>query len=172
MQNNNFYYALCDQIMNISVNMSKIKAINGDSPDRAPDSYYPFYACGGQLLPSGGTSGDGYVYGGLLIGSGSTPATVNDYKLENQIKTGFSAIAAISNDNNSIASARQLLATTTITNTSSSDLVINEVGYARKYANGSIGWTVLLDRIVLDTPVTIAPNKTRTFEYRLKMPQQ
>lgn len=60
-----------------------------------------------------------------------------------------------------------MMCTATITNTSDSDITVREIGYVRSYRYEA----VLMERTVLENPVVIAPNETRTFEYRLKMPQ-
>ena len=100
----------------------------------------------------------------LLIGSGTTPPTIDDYKLENQITTGFSASITGSNSIDAIYSSGQFTITLTIVNTQTEDLVISELGY---FVQGIF----LYDRIVLDTPITIAPGGTKTIEYRLNMPK-
>ena len=101
----------------------------------------------------------------LFIGSGTTPPTIDDYKLENQITTGFSASITGSSSIDAIYSSGQFTITLTIVNTQTENLVISELGYC-------VYGIFLYDRIVLDTPITIAPGATKTIEYRLKVPSQ
>ena len=65
----------------------------------------------------------------LLIGSGTTPPTIDDYKLENQITSGFSASITGSSSIDAIHSSGQFTITLTIVNTQTENLVISELGY-------------------------------------------
>lgn len=94
--------------------------------------------------------------GGVRLGTGDTPATVNDYKLSGNLITGYNFTAKIETQNS--AESDKITATYTITNTSSSEITIKEVGIVAKMANNSstaIQQMGLLERTVLDTPVTI-----------------
>ena len=67
-----------------------------------------------------------------------------------------------------VYNAKVIVSCCTITNSSQTDnLIINEIGYIKSRAGY---WNILYDRIVLDTPITIAPGATKTIEYRLKVP--
>lgn len=112
----------------------------------------------------------------VQIGDGNTPATRNDYKLENQLLTGFTKSVvyshAIDNDGDHV-----LIMDVTITNTGSDALTIREIGYtiptrvAATQGGGPLADTILVmlvDRTVLDTPITIEPNETKTIRYTLK----
>ena len=96
-------------------------------------------------------------YGGVRLGTGDTPATVNDYKLSGTLITGYSFTAEVKTQNS--AESDKITATYTITNTSSSEITIKEVGIVAKMANTTSGAQIqhmgLLERTVLDTPVTI-----------------
>ena len=95
--------------------------------------------------------------GGVRLGTGDTPATVNDYKLSGDLITGYNFTVKIETQNS--AESDKITATYTITNTSSSEITIKEVGIVAKMANttsvAQIQHMGLLDRTVLDTPVTI-----------------
>jgi hypothetical protein len=93
--------------------------------------------------------------GGVAIGSGRTPATLNDYKLESMILN--SSLSASTVVNKTKEDGRVTLTSLiTITNGDTSDITIGEVG---AFMNTSISSAdsacVLLERTVLDTPVTI-----------------
>ena len=96
-------------------------------------------------------------YGGVRLGTGDTPATVNDYKLSGDLITGYNFTAKIETQNS--AESDKITATYTITNTSSSEITIKEVGIVAKMADttstAQIQHMGLLERTVLDTPVTI-----------------
>ena len=96
-------------------------------------------------------------YGGVRLGTGDTPATVDDYKLSGTLITGYSFTAEVKTQNS--AEGDKITATYTITNTSSSEITIKEVGIVAKMANTTSAAQIqhmgLLERTVLDTPVTI-----------------
>ena len=95
--------------------------------------------------------------GGVRMGTGDTPATVDDYKLSGNLITGYSFTAKIETKNS--AESDKITATYTITNTSSSEITIKEVGIVAKMAKTTSTPQTqhmgLLERTVLDEPVTI-----------------
>lgn len=111
--------------------------------------------------------------GGVVIGSGDTEATENDYTLESQITDGFTAGSAqyscvFDAVNNQYHARIQY----TINNTGSEDLVIKEIGYYRSinYADTLGGLRtgssqVLFDRTVLDEAVVIAAGTPGVINY-------
>lgn len=108
---------------------------------------------------------------GFHFGSGTTTPTENDYKLESDITSGISVVLN--------ASARysspkpHMTFTFTITNTGSSNVTINEIGIVTasiqcctsSSATSASSANVLIDRTLLDTPLTIAPSSTAALEY-------
>ena len=159
---------------NVEQNMNEMTKTDGTvtssltSSSAVPNEMNPFrymnniYSCNDNQLK--GTNG-----GGIIIGTGTTPPTVNDYKLENQITSGFGSTTSFPNSVSAVYNAKGIVSCCTITNSSQTDnLVINEIGYIKSRAGY---WNILYDRIVLDTPITIAPGATKTIEYRLNMPK-
>lgn len=173
MLTNNFYLALADEVAGATSNKSNVKNTeNTFNTSTSASDYkylYPFSYGDGSTYPAdwSQTSGAGGSRVGLLIGSDNTTPTLDDYKLGNQITTGFTCQLSVQNSNDEIAKAKKFILVLSITNTSSSDLTINELGYVR----GCAYKVYLMDRTVFDTPVVIAPGATKTFEYRLNMPQ-
>ena len=113
---------------------------------------------------------------GIQVGTGSTAATEDDYKLESQITSGMSASSTTptwSVDNSGNPYLEYLF---TLTNTTSSDIMVREIGYVQQFrlANTQGGSAVntvrylLLDRTVLDTPVTVPAGDSAAIKYRLK----
>lgn len=111
--------------------------------------------------------------GGCVIGSGDSPATDEDYTLESQITTGFTAgspqyYCEFDSVNNQYHARVQY----TINNTGSEDLVVKEIGYYRgmDYSNTLGGLRagsshILLDRTVLNEPVVITPGTPGVVNY-------
>lgn len=113
-------------------------------------------------------SGSGYPYlrrivlntsgksqGGVVIGSGRMQPTLNDYKLESIILsdslTASSTLTRIKN--NGYVTQTALI---TITNGGTSDVTIGEIGLLMNTSTSTADSAcVLLERTVLDTPVTI-----------------
>ena len=134
-------------------------------------SSFPLSVNNGVVFTGGNTSS------GISVGSGSTPATENDYKLENIITSGLSASSttetrALDNDGNPY-----LYYTFILTNNSASNITIAEIGYAQILTTTSAYNTTtgiatqrafLLDRTVLDNPITILPNGSAAIRYELK----
>lgn len=109
--------------------------------------------------------------GGVIIGTGTTPATPGDYKLEAMI-TGGVDITAPSNatmvaDDNGVS----IFASYAITNQTDEDIAISEIGIFGSLCKNSSNQTAkaLLDRTVLEMPITIAPGDAKTLTYTIRM---
>lgn len=113
---------------------------------------------------------------GFWVGTGTTPATENDYALENRITSGLSSISityvqAAGQDTNGNPNTEYLIS---VRNTSSAAINIGEIGLVQMCIYGttqsgisSNSGLFLIDRTVLDTPVTIAPGETKTIDYTI-----
>ena len=103
---------------------------------------------------------------GICLGSGTTPATVNDYNLESRITSGLSASVAQSNDENN--DPVYIIA---ITNTSNEAITIAEVGMIGQLYQGTNNSStmVLYERTVLDTPITIEAGGIGQVTYTIRM---
>lgn len=177
MLTNNFYKTLWDEFVYGRVSINDLMSTGGEVKELGRTGYdimYPLYYLEGVFSPSTDqTSSEGTNgYGGLIIGDGNTPPTIDDYKLENQITSGFSYRLSYPTDNADVVSARKFILNLSVTNTSSDNLTIREIGYIRSSQAMDYSWNhYLMDRTVFDTPVVIAPGATKTFEYRLNMPR-
>lgn len=102
---------------------------------------------------------------GIVFGTGSTPPTIDDYKLESIISGGLTGTFTYS-INNATGIIKIIL-----TNTSGNDITISEIGWqaynAYKYNNSASNGIALMDRTVLDTPVTIEASSIGVVEYKL-----
>lgn len=102
------------------------------------------------------------------FGSGSTPATYDDYRLETPISAGLTLVAragilknasAYNSDNNKYGALRNF----TINNSSGSSITIREIGLF-----GPMGWDgsgnnmypAMIYREVLDEPITLDPSES------------
>ena len=114
---------------------------------------------------------------GVVVGSGDTAATENDYDLETQITAGLTAGNSTVNITTDNAGKIALEINATLSNTTESDIVIREIGLiqgiiATTTLGGNAGSTiryVLLDRTVPATPITVPANGNVTLEYSIKV---
>lgn len=110
-------------------------------------------------------TGTNVAYFGIVLGTGTTPATVDDYWLEQIITSGL---------NVQITNASQYgiyRLTLTITNTSDSNITIGEIGaQAPAPCVGVSGKKAfMIDRTVLDSPITIPAGGIGKIEYEIKI---
>lgn len=112
---------------------------------------------------------------GIRVGSGSTPASVNDYELESMITSGISGSVSFDSSRQIDGSGNyQSVYLVSITNTGSVDVVVSEIGYAiNAYGATNNGGSrqeikILIDRTLLNTPVTIAPGESAVITYTMK----
>ena len=112
---------------------------------------------------------------GIYVGTGDTAPTANDYCLEQMITSGISASSSSITSGLDDSGNPFVQYLFTITNTTSSDITIKEVGYSQYlYVSNSLNGdavnynTLLLDRTVLTTPVTVPANDSAAIKYTLK----
>lgn len=114
-------------------------------------------------------------YGGIAVGSGDTEATDNDYTLASLITalTGTITTTVIfDSDNNKYIRRFQL----TLTNPTAADIVVKEIGRFWRNAagttRGSTGSATqsMIDRTVLDAPVTVAAGGSAVINYDFAFP--
>lgn len=93
---------------------------------------------------------------GVKFGTGTTPVTFEDYCLSGDMinNLAFSTVTQHASDNNGV----HITAVYTITNNNPTDVTIGEVGMMYRHVTsqtGIVGNYMLIERTVLDTPVTI-----------------
>ena len=153
---------------------NKLKNYNGDLIK--PSSLYEVLT---YMTPTIGTGGYyaslsrmsksiGDTYLGIIIGTGDTPVTPDDHKLSGSMITAYagSVASTCSADENGTT----LTALCTITNSGSSAFTIREVGLLGKDKNtSSTSSTILVERTVLDVPLTIEPGSVGQLTYTIKL---
>lgn len=99
-------------------------------------------------------------YEGIILGTGTTPPTYSDYKMENY-KTGLTY-------SNSTISwfAPNLIITESATNKTGADIIVSEVGVFGVDDQKASNRKILLTRNVIE-PMTIKPNETKTFTVKI-----
>jgi hypothetical protein len=104
---------------------------------------------------------------GIVLGSGTAPATINDYCLESRITADLVCSSVVTSDDNN-----DKVIIITATNSGDSNITIGEIGYhgsAPVSAQSSSSTAVLLERTVLDAPITITPGGVGQVAYKIKM---
>lgn len=117
-----------------------------------------------------------YANPGVWIGSGTTPAAVTDYALENRITSGASGRCVVPSDTGVDENGNpQIMMVLTITNTGSSSITVSEVGFFQNVkastspnSGGGSGTLIMLDRTLLNTPATIPAGESAAITYTLK----
>lgn len=112
---------------------------------------------------------------GIHVGTGDTAATENDYTLASLITAGLSGVITLSKgmDANDCPYVTYNLV---LTNSTSADIVVKEIGmFQQESCGASAGATsglsnrvFMVDRTVLDTPVTVPANGNAAIYYTLK----
>lgn len=110
---------------------------------------------------------------GIRLGTGTTAPTENDYSLESVITSGLSASVNSSSIRNSSGNIETIFAVT-VTNTSTSDITIGEIGYyglqpmhTSEGSAASSNYAIMYDRTLLNAPVTIGAGDSATINYRI-----
>ncbi len=107
---------------------------------------------------------NGYQY--VRFGSGTTPATVNDYTLESQINSDIT----VTNPNKVTTEQTDsyISWTATFGVKASVEITISEIGLIAKAYLSSGAVTTLVDRTVLDTPITIPAGQSKQITYTIR----
>ena len=102
---------------------------------------------------------------GVILGDGDTPPTPDDYRLAGEIITDFTYSGSLTHVVSDTAITAKAIYT--ITNTSDTEITIKEVGLmGANFASQLTGaQRFLLERTVLDTPVTIPAGGVGQVEY-------
>lgn len=100
-------------------------------------------------------------YKGIVLGTGTTPPTYNDFRIETPVDP-----AGYSNHSYSISADCQQVLTQSYTNKSSEDITVTELGLFVSDDSRGVYAKVLLTRNVIP-PVTIKPNETKTFTIKI-----
>ena len=107
---------------------------------------------------------------GVSFGTGTTPATASDYSLESMLgSTQISVATPSSVSFSKVDTYEEYSVTFGVTNKTSNDITISEVGLTAMPASagGSMCY-VLVDRTVLDTPVTIPAGQSKQITYTIR----
>ena len=110
---------------------------------------------------------------GVSFGTGTTPATASDYSLESMLSSTQISVATPSSVSFSKADTYEEYSVTFgVTNKTDKAITISEVGLTaipyRYIGNTNIFRYALVDRTVLDTPVTIPAGQSKQITYTIR----
>lgn len=112
---------------------------------------------------------------GISVGTGSTAPSKGDTNLENTITSGISGAVSSTVAGCEASGTPYLEHSVAVTNTGSEPITIAEIGYKQQFyyasiygAAGNATDVCLLDRTVLDSPITIQAGDTGIIKYTLK----
>lgn len=165
MINNNFkkiLKCLFTYTNNETVNGLKLIGLNGTEIRESSDGHriLPYLNTSlNTIINSDGISSD--VKGGVCIGfgAGSKQVSLEDYNLETIIDN-------LSYQSSSVVTTEDgYIITTSVRNNTSTDIIVSEVGIFCRGQNNNYyaSHPFMLTRDVLETPITIKPNETKTF---------
>lgn len=112
-----------------------------------------------------------YTDMGVCVGRGNTPADKTDYQLENLISSGLNQLSR-TNALNILDNGIEIVYAFILQNVSEEDITISEIGLmAGSYSSASNNayYALLVDRTVLDVPVTIPAGETKTISYTIRI---
>ena len=155
MREEETYKTMSGGIMKISGNASHIQLA------------YP--ASGSQNPFLGNMSGNWEASAGVILGTGITPPTVDDYTMSGNPITNFTYSYALAKDTDD--NGATITALYTITNTGSSAFTIGEIGLTASLGGSysTMIYKALLERTVLDSPLTIEPGGVGQLTYVIRM---
>ena len=107
---------------------------------------------------------------GVSFGTGTTPATVSDYWLESILTSSqISVVTPSAVSFSRLDTYDEYSVTFGVTNITSNDITISEVGLtAMPASSGSSMCYALVDRTLLDTPVTIPAGQSKQITYTIR----
>lgn len=110
---------------------------------------------------------------GVHFGTGTTPPNKADYKLEEEITSGLSITNQESAEITDLGGGKyKVEASFILKNTTAEAIAISEIGlYSYGGYSSSSAYTVLFERQVFDTPITIQPNESKLVTYKLTFNQ-
>ena len=118
------------------------------------------------------SSSSGGVSTGVWFGSGSTPATKGDYKLESPITSGLSITTQTKLIGKESEGKYCAWVSYVVKNTSDNDINIWELGvFAEAKRDSTKFHSVLLDRVVLPEPIVLAVGEEKIITYKITFNQ-
>lgn len=129
-------------------------------------------SCGGDIGSSMHNAYCGsFSNSGVYFGAGTTPAAKTDYKLESIIESGLTISRVNDAPQLDVVGGKYVYsASYVVKNTGTENIVIGEIGYYGRLV-GTYSFAALMERTVLDTPLTIRPGESKLITYKITFNQ-
>lgn len=109
---------------------------------------------------------------GIYFGSGTTPATKDDYTLESPISSGLTIVSASAFVENTANGQYCISRDYVLTNTTDANITVSEIGCFVPIVYDTDEWyQVLMERTVFPSPVTIQPGESKLITYKITFNQ-
>ena len=165
------WYKLVAVCMAGTTGLDTYKSIDGKSRDicSQPSLIRYGYNADGNSVPCIRYMRKSYAESaGVVLGTGSTAPTLDDYALSGNLVSTYTYSATLKNekDENGLTTTAMY----TITNTGNSAITIGEIGLIADLTTNSSSesYKGLLERTVLDTPLTIEPGGVGQLTYTIR----
>lgn len=136
-----------------------------------PSNYYSNYLDAIGFIALSKQASTSNEKNSVIFGDGDVPVTIDDYKLSGNRITGISSTVnwSLLEDTDGML----ISATFTITNNNESEITIKEVGCLGAWIGTHTSWNYasacLIERTVLDSPITIEPGGVGQLTYTIRM---
>lgn len=157
----NFCMAISAPIAGSGSNNTVLRLTTGEHAALTSSSSYIGSVSGSYYDHSGSNGFSGGRYKGIILGTGTTPPTYSDYRMENY-NTGLTYSNATAS-----WSAPNVILTESATNNTDADIIVSEVGVFGMDANDNQYYQKLLYTRNVIEPVTIKPGETKTFTVKI-----
>lgn len=112
---------------------------------------------------------------GVKVGSSNAVESASDYNLDSLITAGISGSVEMLSRTVDASGNSKVAILVTVTNTGATDVTISEIGYFVQMKGGTTvgsssttSYYIMLDRTLLDTPVTIPAGSSATITYTIQ----
>lgn len=159
----NWYRLISIPIFATSSSSSCSKAVDVTGSSRNLASNATLYAC--SISNNNKTVRTSYSTGsganGVMFGTGDTAPTVEDTTLSGSIITGLTISSSFKTVGDNLDDYAEISTVYLVTNTNTEDVTVREIAY--------VYYGCMMDRTVLDTPVTIPAGGIGQVTYTLRM---
>lgn len=111
----------------------------------------------------------GYNFGGVIFGSGTAQPTLDDYKLSGSLITTITASVTV--NKKTTDTGYEIEGIYTLTNSGSAPVTVGEVALITTTSTSNFGenLAIIVERTVLDTPITIPAGGVGQVTYTIRM---
>lgn len=170
MFTNNWLKAIANQVTNGGVKMTSVSGGVATTVDNASPVLALYKKADYANTPSMYALRTNYSSaGGVVIGNGTTEPAVTDYRLSGDVLSGYSYTSSVTREETDEGAT--ITAVYTITNNNTSAIQVSEIGLiAGSSNNNNESIKCLLERTVLDIPITIEPGGVGQVTYTVTVP--